>query len=99
MSLIKKKKNLNKHWTNFQSKEEELYRVTSQYEDQTFQNRAENKLKQIVKQIQRNLGGFRIQHSLQEETMLYNAGLKGRQCYAKHYVLSKGTLGAVYKEK
>ena len=44
-------------WTNFQSKEEEVYRVTGQYEE------SENKLKQIAKENSKESGWF--QESMQ----------------------------------
>ena len=57
LSMIKKNV-LNKHWTNFLSKEEEVDRFTDQYEVQTFQNSVENKLNQFAKTNSREFGWF-----------------------------------------
>ena len=56
-----KKNALDKHLTNFLSKEEEVDEITGQYEAMAFQNTSANKLQ---RQIQGNLDGFRRQHSL-----------------------------------
>ena len=76
-----KKNALNKHWTNFLSKEEEVDRFIGQYEDQTFQNTAENKLNQIAKTNSKESGWFQeamqslrrdsaLQRKPERETML-----------------------------
>ena len=49
---------LNKHWTNFLSKEEEVDEFIGQYEAQDFQNTAPNKLKQTEKTNSREFGWF-----------------------------------------
>ena len=65
---------LNKHWTNFLSKEEEIYRFTGQYEVQNFKKHNSKQTESICKDkfkgIWMVLGG--------------NAVSKGRQCFAIH---------------
>ena len=57
-----KKNSLNKHWTKFISKEEEVDEFTGQYEAKDFQNALAKKLKHTAKKNSREFG------SLQEET-------------------------------
>ena len=57
LSMIKKNA-LNKHWTNFLSKEEEVDEFTGQYEAQAFQNTSANKLKQIAMTNSKEFGWF-----------------------------------------
>ena len=86
-----KKNALNKHWTNFLSKEEEVDEFTGQYDIQAFQNTSANKLKQIAKTNSREFGWFQevtqslkrdgsLQCKPERETMLCKALCPVQEC-------------------
>ena len=82
---------LNKHWTNFISKEEEVDEFIGQYEAHAFQNTSTNRLKQIENTNSREFGWLQeatqslkrdnaLQRRPERETMLCKALCPVQEC-------------------